>query len=147
MTSVEKHAAAAEFTAFHRLYDAGDFPEALRLLDALGLLRQRGLVTYFRARSEPWPRPVGLRPRLATIALCHPPPNPRVANQLPSARQCQSRWCQTVPAVANFTRSAVTKWWVGGSQHEQSPQRAPTNSVRLAASIQVPESDTEPVKM
>jgi tetratricopeptide (TPR) repeat protein len=38
MTTVQKQTAAAEVTALHRLYETGDFPEALRLLDASGLL-------------------------------------------------------------------------------------------------------------
>jgi tetratricopeptide (TPR) repeat protein len=38
MIAVQKPAAAAEVTALRRLYEAGDFPEALRLFDASGLL-------------------------------------------------------------------------------------------------------------
>src|SRR5262245_59030949 len=45
MTNVQKQAAAAEFTALHMLYEAGDFPEALRLLDASGLLTVLGART------------------------------------------------------------------------------------------------------
>jgi tetratricopeptide (TPR) repeat protein len=46
MTTVQKQAAAAEVTALRRLYEAGDFPEALRLLDASGLL------TVLEARTD-----------------------------------------------------------------------------------------------
>ena len=42
MTTVQNHAAAAEFTLLRRLYEAGDFPQALRLLDGSGLLPTLG---------------------------------------------------------------------------------------------------------
>src|SRR5262245_3499184 len=38
MTTVPKQAAAVEFITLHRLYEAGDFPGALRLLDESDLL-------------------------------------------------------------------------------------------------------------
>jgi hypothetical protein len=41
MTSVQNHPAAAEHTTLRRLYEAGDFPQALRLLDESGLLAAR----------------------------------------------------------------------------------------------------------
>jgi hypothetical protein len=42
VTTVQNHAAAAEFTLLRRLYEAGDFPQALRLLDGSGLLPALG---------------------------------------------------------------------------------------------------------
>jgi tetratricopeptide (TPR) repeat protein len=38
MTTIQQQAAPVEVAALHQLYEAGDFPEALRLLDASGLL-------------------------------------------------------------------------------------------------------------
>jgi hypothetical protein len=52
MTTVQKQDAADEFTALHRLYEAGDFPESFRLLDASGCQALGGLRSHHPAVAE-----------------------------------------------------------------------------------------------